>query len=438
MKHLDAHLVRTEDIVSSWSESPFKGITEAEIQEEANTIKNVCVFGTRYSKNGYVYQDKAIDSLVSKADGAKFFINHPSKNEQKDRDGVRDIRDWAGIFSSPKREGDKVFADLTVRPVYWGLIKDVAVLQPEGVGNSINSRVKVYKDQDGKESILDIDILKSIDLVASAATTTYLFENFKEINEEDEERDEEILFDKLKEKEIQRQISRLQWNTEEIISKILMDENKEIKDKKKEIADILDDLESEINEIMAGKKIKITIEGKNQDTEGEKDMKELTIEQLKKERPDLIKSILAEAQDEEVTTKMKKDLESLQAKMAEMEKSHEELQKANESLTKERDELKTKLDEYETLANKAKKEAMIAEKIKASELPDYANTETFRENLMKMEKDEDIDKAIEDRKELCKQGEKKDPVSEEFDPTDPETKEKIEAVKEEFFAKIKE
>ena len=85
------------------------------------------MFGTRYSQNGYTYHDPAIDKLAILAEGCKFFINHESKSEAKDRDGVRDIRDWAGVFLNAKKEGeDKVFADLQVRKSYWELVRDVA------------------------------------------------------------------------------------------------------------------------------------------------------------------------------------------------------------------------------------------------------------------------------------------------------------------------
>ena len=203
-KKYKAHLVRKKDIVDSWDESPFKDINENQIDEEARTVKGVCLFGTRYSKNGYTYQDQAIKRLKELAEGCKFFINHESKSEAKDRDGVRDIRDWAGVFSNSKQSGDQVFADLNVRESYWALVKDVATMKPEGVGNSINSRVKVYQDEKGNEHVVDIDILRSTDLVASAATTRNLFESGLDliedrdiVDDEGNEVNEGLLADKL-------------------------------------------------------------------------------------------------------------------------------------------------------------------------------------------------------------------------------------------------
>ena len=51
-----------------------------------------------------------------------------------------------------------------------------------GIGFSINSRVKIFKDKQGRESIEDIVKLKSVDLVASPALTGGLFESVQRNN----------------------------------------------------------------------------------------------------------------------------------------------------------------------------------------------------------------------------------------------------------------
>ena len=65
--------------------------------------------GRAESKNGYRYTTEAQEQLTAKTNGAKFFVNHPASGEQ--RDGVRDIRHWAGLFSNAKLEGEKVIAE---------------------------------------------------------------------------------------------------------------------------------------------------------------------------------------------------------------------------------------------------------------------------------------------------------------------------------------
>lgn len=174
------------DIVESFDD-PMADVEEANIDVKNRTIDNFCVFGRRESENGYTYMDKAVDTLTEMTNDAKVFINHPSKSEMKDRENVRDLRDWAGTLSNAKRDGDKVIAKFKVRKAYWPLVEDIAKMKPAKVGGSINSRVRVYVDEKGKESIVDIDRLNSVDLVASAATTVNLFESVKDNLEMEEQ-----------------------------------------------------------------------------------------------------------------------------------------------------------------------------------------------------------------------------------------------------------
>ena len=168
-----------KEVREEWPD-PMGEITEAAIDETNHIIKGVCLFGRRESDNGYTYQDKAITKLVQLAEGSKVFLNHPSKSEHKDRDGVRDIRDWAGVYYNPRRSGDKVYADLHAREAFFPLLKDIALMRPAKVGNSINSRVRVFVDDKGHESVVDMDTLHSVDMVASGATIENIWESTQE------------------------------------------------------------------------------------------------------------------------------------------------------------------------------------------------------------------------------------------------------------------
>jgi len=450
---IKAHLIRTKDIIASWDGSMFADIEEANIDETNHTIQNVCVFGTRYSKNGYTYQDPAIEALTHLSNGSKFFINHPSKSEAKDRDGVRDIRDWAGIFSNSHRDGEKVFSNLTVRPVFWELVKDVATMRPEGVGNSINSRVKVYKDDKGQEHVVEIESLKSIDLVASAATTTTLFESthedvenerqswVEEITEmvEDEPDGttkaivfhnitnymEGLLVDKIKEKKISRAISDLNWQASDVIEEILRDKKMKIADKKKSISAVLDDLESEIGKIMSGKgtagkgsTMPELLHNKQdkKEEEDEMDWTKLTMEELGKERPDLVDAIKATIQDAEKVKGMEEENGTLKKANEDLTKVNEDLTKKVEGFETEIADLKKKVDEFETKANASKKDAFITEKLGLAKLPKEAVSDLFKADLMGKQ-DEDIEKAIKDRAELWSTSKDKINAGDEFRDT---------------------
>jgi hypothetical protein len=264
------HVLHTRDVTDQWSDAMAE-VTETGIDSDNKIIKGVCVFGRRESDNGYTYLDKAITTLTKLVEGVKVFINHPSKSETKDRDGVRDLRDWAGIYTSPRREGDKIFADLNARESYWDLLEDIALMKPAKVGNSINSRVKIYVDQTGKESVVDIDKLHSVDLVASGATIDNLWESTDDsLNLEEQQLNEQvakvieeffpkllenikegILSDRIKQDDVQRQADRLLWKANDMIYNILRDkELKSFRDRRDQINSILDDLESELGKIL--------------------------------------------------------------------------------------------------------------------------------------------------------------------------------------------
>lgn len=422
------------DIMDSWDENPFRDIEEAQIDEKGHVIKNVCVFGTRFSKNGYTYQDKAIESLHRFTNGTKFFINHPSKSEAKERDGVRDIRDWAGVFSAPRKEGEKVYADLNVRPAFWELVKDVAIMKPAGVGNSINSRVKVFKDDKGKEQVVDIENLKSIDLVASAATTQNLFESahdkaeiqldnrLDEIFSEADNREdlifqlvadvsEGILADKIDLEKRNRKIRDVQYQAEDVIRWIIEGDKEEYKNmdmvaKRKAISGVLDDLEAEIGKIMSGKvgTESTTIKERKKEEET-MDWSKLTLEDIQKEKPELIKAIQDSMQKTEKVKAMETENVTLKKTNEDMAKELTTLKAQVENMTKELTDAKKKLDEYETKTKASKKEAFIDAQIQELKVPKDAITEFFRKDLMNKEEKEIVE-ALKDRRELYLAGPK--------------------------------
>lgn len=151
-------------------------MAESRVDDESMTLRGVTLMSSRMSENGYEYSHKALDSLVKLADGAKVFLNHQASDEAKNRENVRDIRDFAGVLSNPRRHGDAVYADFHATSKVWPDIKDLVRLQPAKVGFSIHSKAYVEK-HNGQESVADIARLVSADIVSSAAMTQSLFES---------------------------------------------------------------------------------------------------------------------------------------------------------------------------------------------------------------------------------------------------------------------
>ena len=409
MTRFSAHRIVIKELSDQWAENPFASVTEGFVDEEQKIIKNVCVFGKRESLNGYVYEPQAVTTLSRLAQNARFFIDHPAKSDLKERDGVRSVRDWAGMFTNPRQEADKVYADLHVRPVFWDLVKDVATMKPAGIGNSINSVVKVYKDGKGKESILDIERLKSIDLVASAATTQNLFESISDkVSSEREEVEEGLLKEKIAEREKMRKVDNLQWEATDLIREVMKDNTKGITQKKEEVSAIMADLETEIAKILSGKETNEMTPSRNEVPErvasAKEEIKEeeimdwkiLKLEDLRKERPDLIQGLVEEMEAVKKGKEIEQALAELKAKFEALTKEFDELKAAKEALAKENGELKTKVDSFESKEKKIAKEAQIAKLVEAAKLPKEAISEVFMNDLLKKEEKE-IQEAINDR-----------------------------------------
>jgi len=428
-KTFKARLIKPKEVKEA-SESPFGEVLEAGIDIENNTIKGACLFGARESANKRIYTDKAIDSITTLSEGVKCFINHPGRTELKERDGVRDLRDWVGVYTNARREGVKVFADLVCREEYFDLAKDIALLQPASVGNSINARVKAFAGDDGMESIADVDILRSVDLVSNAATTTSLFEAAIEENMEDEELvigpevinslvetkfklamvQEGILADEIDKRKIEQETSEVTWVANDLIYNTIRDDDLTIEGKRNKISEILDDLDEEIKKRL--KSIGENMEEENMD---------LTIDDLKSKHAPLVATLLKEFKEGEEVDTIKTDLATANEKVTELETQvADNTTKLGENettitdLKSENAELKKKLDELEAGEKATAKKEKITEMLDTSKLPKDARTEIFMESLMEVEEEDKIQKMIDDRKSIAV-GKKVVKSGEEFD-----------------------
>ncbi len=406
------HVIKQKDLIESFDNS-FSDITERSIDSDNFIIKDVCLFGTPESANNRIYSDKAIGTLTSMAEGSKCFMDHPSKTSIRETDGVRSVNDFIGIFENSRREGNKVIANLQCRESYFDLLKDIALMQPHGVGMSINSRVKVFQDEKGVEHVADIDTLRSTDLVSSAATTSNLWESLSEKIEENKNDELDILLettesrvkdkfkilmveegiiqDQLDNEKIQDEIRDVTWVANRLLDKTIHDSELNITDKKSKIIEIFDDLESEIRKRLSGIK------------ESLKENKRMDLQTLKTEHPELVKVILKEAQKADNVVKLEVDLEKSKTDLQEASDKVDELTKANKTeakdlnkkiedlekeLTEAKDknsELEKELDEIKVAEAFADKKAKINKQISESKLPKDAVTDVWVNDLMKLE-----------------------------------------------------
>jgi len=400
--------MEVRDLIESF-DGPF--FTEASIDADNLTIKGVCPFGTDKSANNRIYKERAIESLTSLVNGSKMYLNHPTKSELKERDGVRDVRDWAGVFRNPRKESKKVFADLQVREQYWDLLRDVATLQPEGMGLSINARVKVFADEKGMESVEDVDTLRSVDLVANAATTRSLFESVMDKVCESNARlivvpgsveklvellfvQEGVIQDKLDNDKVKREIEDVTYTANGMIERVLYDEKLSIDEKKKKIMAIFADLDGEVKKRLSGIKEQLT---KNT----EEDMMEITLDMLKKDHSGLVEDIINEYKEKENVEKMKQDLLDAQEaltkkdeKIASIKEEKGKLEERVTTLEQEISDLKEKLDKVELQEKVAEKRSKIQGLISEAKLPKEAVSNVWFASLMKVEEYKKDDETV--------------------------------------------
>lgn len=417
------HLIKPKDLIESF-EDCFSEVEESGIDKANNIIRNVCLFGTSKSSNGRIYSDKAITSLASFAEGAKCFLDHPSSSELKERDGVRSVRDFAGTFQGAYKKGDKVYANLRVREAFFPLFRDIATMNPKGVGMSINSRVKVFQGEDGVENVADIDLLRSVDCVASAATTQNLWESTPEVDIEENElnelcesteqkveekfnvlmAEEGVLQSQLDNRKIRNEIDSVSYLAQDLINRILMDDKLSVQDKKSKVMAVFEDLDVEVKKRLANIK-------------EAKENEEMDLTKLKTEHPDLVQAVLDEFKQAEEYMKLQSKLDEatqtindLKSKLEETEKAITDKGQELEDLKSENTTLKAELDKREVSEKLAAKKAMITEALNEAKLPKEAVTDIFMETLMRLEEktvgdetvtvEEQVKVYIEDRKAL--------------------------------------
>ncbi len=127
------------------------------------------------SRNGRIYLAEALEKAVPLYEGAKVNVNHPKGSPN----APRDYQDRIGVIRNViVRAGEGLFGDLHFNPKHAlaeQLIWDAEHL-PENVGFSHNVEARVRRD--GEQAIVEAILrVQSVDLVADPATTRGLFES---------------------------------------------------------------------------------------------------------------------------------------------------------------------------------------------------------------------------------------------------------------------
>jgi len=177
-------------------EGKGKRVRESELLEKACILSaaEADVEGLRWttrliegglSKNRCYYPIQVLREAVHLFEGVKFFVDHPTKHEARERP-ERSLMDFAGWFEEPRIEGNDLIATLNVlasHPIHQKLLELEARNALSQIGLSIRGKGETrLLRQDGRivEEVLRISKIHSVDAVTEPAAGG----RFLEIQEE--------------------------------------------------------------------------------------------------------------------------------------------------------------------------------------------------------------------------------------------------------------
>ena len=329
--------------------------TGAKVDRENNAIRGVKVIGIS-SKNGRDYPEAVLQESVARYEGVRINIDHPDKPGQS-----RKLGDRFGVLESVAYKGGSnpgIYADLKYNPkhtlaeqIIWAAEND-----PGSVGLSHNASVRISPGQGGRKTVESIDAVRSVDLVADPATTNGIFEH------DDSGATEGLISDQIQFDSQREAVRKLVRTAQDLMQEVSYSEDVTPQQYGNLIIKIANDLVSELKKIPTP----------TNETESESmDLSDLTIEQLRESRPDLVQAV-----------------ETTQAETL-------------EQVTEERDAL---------LAEKKNAEhaALVESEITAAKLNPADKrhvSDVFRRTLLAMESKEDRAAAIADRAQLVLESE---------------------------------
>lgn len=325
-----------------------------------------------WSKNGYYYSKEVAESLsriINSQGRRKMYIDH---QEMFFSTPSRKLKEFAAVIVETYAKDGASYAivESTGNPMTdW--IFDFAERHPKEIGASIDARAKVSEvdepedDEDKKRNkdrwiVQELTFVNSVDFVSYASAggevVSALAQEALQIMESYVKQNQEL---------ISTYSTKIESGDESGQSNAKEEETKSSNHK------------PETN--------------KEESTMG---TDQITLESLKAKHPGILDSLREEITKEvQAAFNADKETKDLKAKVTSLEGQVN-------TLESERDGLKQKVDEFEVKEAVSKRRKRIAELIQEHELPEQAVTETFKKDLEKFEKEEDIIERIKDRKDL--------------------------------------
>jgi len=351
----------------------YKGKDKKEKKDKKVKRMEVKLIAEGWSKNGYYYSKEvaeSVASLINSQGRRKMYIDH---QDMFFSSPSRKLKEFAAVIvEAYARDGASyAIVESTGNPMTdW--IFDFAERHPKEVGASIDARAKVKEvdepeDEEEKRTkdrwiVQELTFLNSVDFVSYASAggevVTALAQEALQIMESYIEQNKELISSYSNKIELG---GLTEQNTKE---------GQEPKTKSSKSKPETNNKESAM------------------------ETNKVTLESLKTEHPDILNSLREEITKEiQAGFNAEKETKDLKQKVSDLEGQVK-------TLESEKDALQTKVDEYQVKETITQRRSRIAELIKEQELPEEAVTETFKKDLEKFEKEEDIIERIKDRKVL--------------------------------------
>jgi hypothetical protein len=335
------------------------------IDKTAGVIYGVKLLGpiSRNSRANYSrrrYSENALKEQAGLCEGIGVNVNHPPSEAEADR--PRTFTDRIGLIKNARfvNATEGTFGDLHYNPAHpWAkTLEWWADNQPAAVALSQNADGR-GRIENGELCIESVAKVRSIDLVADGGTNKSLFEG--------------LISDKIETDEQLKATRKISNIAQELVSSILgcygdyADSDLTPSEKKARIVAVLDEWEALLTKDAGST-------GANSQVVTEEfeamDFKGVTLEQLRKERPDIVDAVLLE------------------------HKSSQEQQ----VLLEERKTLKARVDVLETEKKIADRRTKISGLLEEAKLPKEAISDLFQSQLLEAADDSAVTRLIEDRK----------------------------------------
>jgi len=155
---------------------PRPSATPGPIDWEASLVRDVALIPAGKSENGFTYPSETLVAAIPLFEGARVYINHAGRLEDRDMSGNRRVQDQLGKAVNVSFVGGKLRGDVEVlrHQLFW--VSNLAEQMPETVGMSINARGRVVIES-GEQIVKEIVEVRSVDLVTRPSATKSLFES---------------------------------------------------------------------------------------------------------------------------------------------------------------------------------------------------------------------------------------------------------------------